>query len=85
MRGSEEGGDENMDMEPGGAYSDIVPPHNSGIDVHGNELPGDELKSGLSQCVLPDTYFSPQNTHTRVSSKLVDEIRLRLQKLDFSN
>ena len=77
MRSSEEVGDENMDMEPGGTYSDIVPPHNTGIDVHGNELPGDEPKPGPSQRVLPDTYFSPQNTQASISSKLVHEIRLR--------
>lgn len=48
-----------------------------GIDVHGNELPGEEPKAGPSERVLPDAHFSPKNTRAKVSAKLVEEIKLR--------
>ena len=36
----------------GGAYTDFLPEHNTGIDVWGNELSGNDQPHDLFQCIL---------------------------------
>ena len=46
----------------GGAYTDFLPEHNTGIDVHGNELSGNDQPHGLFQRILAPAPCSSKNT-----------------------
>ena len=63
----------------GGVYTNFLPEHNTGIDVWGNELSGNDQPHTLLQHILSPAPHSPKNTRSRAREKLMDEIKLRCQ------